>query len=189
MDLTIDGNLHALTKEGNPPEDELLNAEHDLRVQYADAIGDAEYRMYCGVIREITTLELTIAQIHDLVRNLREVYVPVFANAINRLLHASLVWDVNDPAGYDNTCDRALNRAKGIKLRLDMKQIELAKLEVKYKAGDGKATREYYMGLMISLSDDAGFPVTENITVWEFCERIKRANKKTEILNMKGKRK
>lgn len=187
MDLTVDGYKQALVKQGNPPEHELLKAENTLRVQYADAIGDHEYRIYCNSIKEITRLEIILAQVHNLVNTLREVYHPLIAEKLNRLLQSNLVFDINDPEQYDINLQRALNRSKSIKISIDLKKITVVKLEDKYTAhGEGKSTREYYMGILIELSDSAGYPLSDNITVWEFCERIKKHNKKAEVLNTKA---
>lgn len=188
IDFTVDGYLQALVKEGTPPQCELLACAADLRIQYADAIGDHEYRMYCAVMAEITRLEITLTEIENLLEVLREAYHPLFADNLNRLLGSSLAFNVYDSESYDNDLKRAFRRSRGIKMRLDLKHIELQKLEIKYNGGDadkqrtpGKADREYYMGMLITLSDDAGYELTDSITVWNFCERIKRANKKAEL--------
>lgn len=188
IDLTVDGYLKALIKEGIPPENELHRAENELRIQYADAIGDGEYRVYVGVIKEITDMELILSQVHSLVRTLKDVYIPLFVKQLNSLLKTSFVFDVNKPEEYDKLLSRCINRSKIYNLRIDLKKIELEKLETKYKGKSGKATREYYMGLLISLSDHAGYPITDNISVYEFCERIKRANKINELQNLKQKK-
>ena len=188
IDLTVDGYLKALIKEGTPPENELHRAENELRIQYADAIGDGEYRVYVGVIKELADMELVLSQVYSMVRVLTDVYVPLFADRLNRLLKTSFVFDINNPEAYDKLLSRCLNRSKIYKLRIDLKKIELEKLETKYQGKSGKATREYYMGLLISLSDHAGYPITDNITVYEFCERIKRANKINELQNLKQKK-
>jgi hypothetical protein len=188
--LTIDNDLKALIVDGDPPKESLLHAEYIIRMQYADAIGDGEYKMYCGVMREISNLEITLSQITSLVESLRVAYVPKFAREVNRLLQSTLVFNVNDAADYDKNLDRAIRRSKGIKLRLDLKKIELEKLEKKYEeSGTGKVTHEYYQGLLITLSDEAGYQLTDEITVWDFCERIRRANKKVELQNLRGNRK
>ena len=189
VDLVADGNKLAIVKEGQPPIHVLLDTEKDLRVQYADAIGDNEYKLYCGRLNEITRLEITLAQIQSLVAALREAYVPAFEKALNKLLLTSFVFDVAKPEQYDNNLQRALNRSREIKLRITLKKGALAKLEEKYSSGDGgqKATREYFMGILIELSDSAGYPLSDNITVWEFCERIKKHNKKNDLLTAKAK--
>lgn len=185
IDMTVDGYLKAIVKEGAPPVDILHQTENELRIQYADAIGDGEYKLYVTAVKEVAVLELTLAQIHHLVGALREVYVPQLANALNKLLLSSLVFDVANPAEYDNTLLRALRRSGGTKIRLELKKLHLAELEKKYTGTTKNATREYYMGVLISLSDSAGFQLSDNITVWEFCERIKRHNKKSESINNK----
>lgn len=183
MDLVVDGNRFALVKSGEPPLAELYKTEADLRVQYADAIGDNEYRLYCNHINEITRHEITLAQIQSLVAALREAYVPAFEQSLNRLLLTSFKLDVTKPDEYDKTLQRALNRSKGIKLTIDLKRLSIAKLEEKYTGGTGqKATREYYMGILIDLSDAAHYPLADTITVWEFCERIRKHNKKADLL-------
>lgn len=183
MDLTVDGYRGAVVKSGNPPEHEILKAENELRIQYADAIGDAEYRMYVNTIKEVATLEMTLSQIYSLVKVLNDAYVPQFVTALNRLLQFQLVFDVTKPQEYDENLRRALRRSDGIKIRLHLKRGTLMKMEAKY-SGSGKVSREYYLGVLVSLSNDAGFRMNENdITVWEFCERIKRLNRKNELMN------
>lgn len=183
MDLIVDGYSGAVVKSGNPPEHEIAKAENELRIQYADAIGDAEYRMYVNAIKEVASLEMTLSQIHNLVRALADTYVPQFVKALNKLLHSNLVFDVTKPQEYDESLQRAIRRSAGLKIRRDLKQAALVKMEEKYN-GTGKVSREYYLGVLISLSNDAGFRMNENdITVWEFCERIKRLNRKNEMLN------
>lgn len=183
MDLVVDGNRFALIKSGEPPLDELYKAEAALRMQYADTIGDNEYRLYCNAINKITRQEITLAQVQSLVAALREAYVPAFEQPLNRLLLTSFKLDVTNPDEYDKTLQRALNRSKGIKLTIDLKRLSIAKLEEKYTGGTGqKASREYYMGILIDLSDAAHYPLSENITVWEFCERIRKHNKKADFL-------
>lgn len=184
IDLTVDGYRKALVKTGEPPEHELLIAEHNLRMQYADAIGDHEYRLYCDTIKEITRLQVTLHQVESLINTMREAFHPLLGEQLGKLLNYKIKFDENDRKQIDHELLLAFRRSRTIKLRLDLKMIQYRKLEEKY-AGTGitGATREYYMGMLISLSDDAGYPLTDTIPVWEFCERIKRANKKVEQIN------
>lgn len=182
IDFTVDGYLHALTKTGTPTEAELVDAANELRIQVADVAGDHEYRLYCNTIKEITNLELTIVQVQELVNVLKDAYVELFAAQLNRLLpNSKLVFDVNNPEQYDRTLQRALNRSKGLKINIDLKKQKLEALQVKYEAqGAGKVNREYYMGVLLTLSDSARYPLSDSITVWEFYERMKRHNRAAE---------
>lgn len=181
--LTVDGYEGAVVKSGNPPRHELLEAIHNLRTQYADAIGDGEYRLYCNLIKEITELELTLTQIDSLVGTLRNAYTPVLAGALNRLLRTSFTFDITRLEDYDRNLDRCLNRAKGYKISVDLKKASLAAIEKKHKNAGATPTREYYESVLITLEDEAKFPLDpESLTVWQYCERLRRYNKKSEQL-------
>lgn len=184
VDYVADGYLHALAKTGTPPEAELRAAADELRIQVADVAGDHEYKLYCNTVKEITNLELTIVQVQELVNVLKDVYVEVFAAQLNRLLpNSNLVFDVSKPEQYDRTLQRALNRSKGLKLSVDLKKQKLEALQIKYGAqGTGKVNREYFMGVLLTLSDAARYPLSDSITVWEFYERMKRHNRAAEAM-------
>ena len=176
--LTADGYLQALAKEGTPPETELKAAEHEIRLQYADAAGDSQYRLYVNLVNEISRLEITLAQIESLITTLRSAYHPILAKELNGLVGTGFPFNVNKPAEYDRDLDRGYRRSRGLKITLALKSTSLVEIEKKYKGGETKSTREYYMGALIVLSDDAGYPLSDQITVWEFLERIRRYNKK-----------
>lgn len=183
MDLVVDGYKGALIKSGNPPENELAKAEADLRVQYADAMGDHEYRLYCNTVKSIAIEELTLVQVEEIVACLRSAYAPQLADALNKLLPgARLVFDVSKPEAYDAQLQRALNRAKSLKLSISLKRQKLDALEQKYgkKAAPGAVNREYYYSVLLTLSADSGYRLTDEVSVWEFCELIKRHNRKQE---------
>lgn len=178
MDLTVDGYLHAIVKHGNPPELDLKIAAHELRLQFSDAAGDTQYRMYVNMVNEVNRLEVLLKQIESLIKTLREVYQPVLAKTLNELCGTSFRFDVTNPEQYDKELDRCYRRSRGYNLTISLKKASLAEMEKKYSGSHAEASREYYMGSLIALSDDAGYPLSDQITVWEFLERIKRYNKK-----------
>jgi hypothetical protein len=181
IDLTVNGYNYAVVKSGNPPEHEVLNIISFLRQEYADAAGDGQYKMYCNLIKEITEKEITLTEIHNLVETLRDVYNPLLAKALNKLLGASLVFDVTKPNEYDKNLDRAINRSKSISINIALKNISLKAMEEKYAGSNLKPSNEYYLGILITLREDNGYHISpENITVWEFCEMIRRYNIKSK---------
>jgi hypothetical protein len=188
MDLVVDGNTLTLIRTGNPPAEVLRQMEALLRIQYADAMGDQEYRLCVNVMRDITMIDVTLTQIESLINTLRNAYHPIFERELNDLLHSSFKFDVTRPDDYDKQLARAYRRSRGIFLRKMIKEGELQKLNLKYLNGAGAVTREYYYGILLTLSDDAGYPIHDDISTWQFCERVKRVNKRTDQANMKLKR-
>ena len=162
---------------------EILKAEADLRVKYADAMGDAEYRDYCNTIREITRLEIELKQIHTIVGVLRDAYVPGLVTDLSRLMAQPINLRPGDTDRYDETLDKVLRRAKAKKMLKDLAEIKLHKLETKYQGKTGQVTDEYFDGLLISLSDSVGFRLDDSMSVWEFCDRIRRTNEKIKHFN------
>ena len=180
ISLTVDGYLHALVKDGTPPEAELRKAEHDLRIQYSDAAGDNQYRHYINLVNEITRLEITLLQVESLINTLRHAYHPLLAKELNRICGTSFSFDISKPEQYDLNLDRCFRRSRGHNLAINLNKIKIQEIEKKYKGDGGTATREYYMGTLIILSDEAGYPLTDQISTWEFLERIRRHNKKMQ---------
>jgi uncharacterized protein YbcC (UPF0753/DUF2309 family) len=101
-------------------------------------------------------------------------YVDKFASDLNDFLDAAFVFDHNDPEKYNDNLIKAKRRSKGIKLALD---VALANEEALRPAGNKeKPTEAYFQNILISLSDAAGYYITDTITVLEFAQRIKRLN-------------
>ena len=181
ISLTVDGYLQALVKDGAPPEEELRKAEHELRIQYSDAAGDNQYRHYINLVNEITRLEITLLQVESLINTLRHAYNPILARELNRVCNTSFPFDVTKPEQYDRDLDRCFRRSRGHNMAINLNKIKIQEIEKKYQDKGGAATREYYMGTLIILSDEAGYPLTDQIGTWEFLERIRRHNKKMQL--------
>jgi len=176
IDVTVDDNLYALVITGQPSMEQLQLAWVQINQEYADVMGDNEHRMYISVYRDIKVLETTLKLIHWLVEQMREVYYVEFANRLNALLNTRFKFDHTRPEQYFNELTRCINRSKGYKIDLDLK---LAQFEVMQKnrkeQGEGKKpSREYYQAILITLSDHVKYPVGDSITVFEFCDRVRR---------------
>lgn len=180
IDLSVDWYLKALAKHGDPPELELRVAEQEIRIQYSDAAGDSQYRLYINLVKEISRLEITLHQIESLIATMRQAYHPLFAKELNGLMNMNLRFDPTRPAEYDKNLDRIYNRSRSYKVSIGMKTLQVKQMEKRYSGDQEKPTREYYAGTLIALSDEAGYPLSDQITTWEFLERIRRFNKKYE---------
>lgn len=177
--LSVDGDYQALVISGEPPLNELQKAAELISQQYTDTIGDIDYKLYCQTLKEITLLQLTLEQVNNLVNTLREAYNPVLARALNSLLSTNFTFDITNLAGYDRMLDGCISRSKSLKIQLDIQLKRYEQLQTKFEGDGKKPTREYYKGILMTLSDAAGYNLPEDsMTVWEFAERMRRFHEK-----------
>jgi hypothetical protein len=185
----VNENIYALIVSGSPLKEELYKAWENICFGFEDAMGNNEHKFYLILFKEVSLLSVTYEQIQFLVNvltilNEKKCYSEFFYSELNKQLKTSFVFTRNDFAKNAENVKRCFNRSKGIKLQLDLKQDQLNALQL--KQGDGKKpTPEYYQSILISLSDHAKYPVTDSITVFEFCERIRRFNQYYEQLKSK----
>lgn len=178
--VSVDDNLYALVISGQPSEPELFNAWQTIKEEYALAMGNQDQALYVNLFKQVQKLQLTIEQIDLAVNVLKEVYVEQFASELNKLLNTTFAFPVNDPDTYDKNLKKCISLSKRFQITIDMK---LAQLEAMHKQlekrGSGEAravNKEYFYSILITLSDHAEYPIVDTITVFEFCERIKRLN-------------
>jgi hypothetical protein len=189
IDLVVKDYKGAVIIEGNPPEHEINLAIEEIRQQYADAIGDAEYKHYLILFRQIAEIELTLSEIYSFVETMRSVYHPLLAKALNSLLKTNFEFDVTKKDEYDKLLDRCLRRSNGFKIDRDLKLLRYRSIEEKLKKDNHKPSEEYFTEMLITLSDHAKFHLTpDNITVGEFCNRIQKLNKMLDGHNLKKKK-
>lgn len=176
IDIVVDGNFAALIITGYPSIEELHAAWRDIQGEYADAMGDHEHRMYISLYRDVKCLEITLKQIQWLIDQLREVYYKKLADRLNKLLLTSFKFDRTNPEKYFNELTRCANRSKGIKIEMELKlaQFQVMQQARKDQEEGKKPSREYYQAMLITLSDHVKYPVSDSITVFEFCNRIQR---------------
>lgn len=174
--------MAALVIIGEPDYTELRRAWSNILGEYSDAVGNAEYRIYVGVFKEVTELELKMNAIMAAIDVLRMgVYSRYLCDALNKDLRASFRFNYKDPASFQAEVEKAYRRSKAIKLQLDLREMHLRALEAKHTDGK-KPDRRYYDAILVSLSDHAKYEITESITVSKFCERLKRYNAHCEQL-------
>lgn len=180
IECAVDGNLAALITSGLPSEDQLLLAWAGIYEQYADVMGDNDHKRLTTLFKEITTLSIEYRQIHCLIEVLTNHRYPPFERRLNMLLYTNFKFAENRQKELD-TCRRL---SKSILVKVDLKTAQQEALKLKLSTGN-KPTREYFFTWLINLSDHAGYQVTDTITVFEFCERVKRYNKFIELQNQK----
>ena len=190
IDALVDGNLSALIIEGQPTEQQLLEAWNTISVQYADAMGDAESKQLVIVFKEVIGLTAKISCIEESITLLRHFYVKEIAQELKKLVGGNLVFDVDKPDEYDANLDRAYRRSRGFVLSRDLANGRLDALKKKYDANTGKATRQYFQQIGVTICEyNEGYVPMDNLTTFEFCEWIKRINNRNQQTAAPAKRK
>jgi hypothetical protein len=186
VDALVDDNLAALIICGKPTDEQLAQAWQDIKIQYADVMGDAEGKRLVIIMRELAILNVTLSQIDAILQMLESYYCDALARELNRLIGGALKFDPAAEAQYEATLKRARNRSKGIVLARDLKQSQLDALQKTYEDKQGKPSRRYFQDILISLSDVSSYGLTmDSMSTYEFCERIHRLNKRNEHAKMK----
>jgi hypothetical protein len=189
IDCLVDDNIYALVITGNPDQVELKAAWLDIQSEYADAIGNSEYRLFVNLMKEVIVLGTTLDQINVLVSLLEEYYHIEIHQRLNKLLNATIALDPTDPDKYKAGLKGAIMRSKSIKIKLDLKNIQLKDIQAKMEEPGKKPEREYFHSVLITLSDHAKYQIADNITVYEYCDRVKRFVKYCEqAIKQGGKR-
>lgn len=181
VDCAVDDNLQALIIPGQikffkPTEQELRDAWTDILQQSSEAGGSHEYRLYVNLYKELSIIQLTLDQILITIRFLNKTYNKYLCDELNKLVKMKFEFNPDNPEQYQEDLERAYRLSKGLKIRYDLKKQQFEAIEKKFKEGDQAPTREYFCSMLITLSDHAKYPVTDQITVGEYYERIKRFN-------------
>lgn len=176
IDCVVDNNLRALITTGEPTQEELQAALLEINSQYAEAIGDAEYKLYLSCFKELTILTLKLQAIGAMIETLKMFPHAELFDMLNSMLQTDFKFDFNNPDEYFHLLKRCFQRASQYRIQLGMKQLVFE--GIKQKFSESKApNREYFQSVLITLSDHAKYPILDSITVFEFCERIHRLNR------------
>jgi len=176
------GNLSNLIISGAPTDTEIRQAWKTIIQEYADAIGSNEYRLYLNIYKELTMLQITYETIKVLILILELTDDEKAVKELNWHLGTSYAFKENKQAEL-KICE---GRNKSNKVAIDLKLIQFEEIEKKHKAGQGsKLSSAYIDSVLITLSDHSKYNVDDRITVFSFCERIKRLNTYRETMQNK----
>lgn len=183
IDLVVDDNLFALVISGTPTERDLLTAFDQVQREYAEVMKDGEFDLLNKTMREINRLNLLYEQILELVGVLRRYYNEKLARLLTKYLGYNLNLNPKLTEDYDKALDRAINRSKSILIDIKLKSSQLEAMQEKQQTETTKPTRRHFQGVLIALSNHVGFSITDNITVFEYCNRVHQLNKYLDQLN------
>jgi len=183
IDCIVDKNLSALTIAGYPNPEVLQAAWNDIQLEYADAIGTSEHKIYQKKLAEVTRAQIKLKIIEDMIELLGKIWYGPFAERLDFELKVKLDLDYTKPEEYNKKLKNAFTRSRGLKISLDLMQIQFKAIEEKFKGADknGKKskepTREYFYSYLYTLSDYAKYEIKDTISTYEFCTRINRYSK------------
>lgn len=180
IECLVDSNLSALTISGFPTPTQLHAAWSDIQQEYADAIGSSETKIYMKKWAELVRAQVKLACIEDMIELLHSVYYEPFAQRLDVELRVMLKLDYTQPEDYFKKLKSAHTRSRGLKIALDMMQIQFAAMQEKFKGTGKLPTREYFYSYLYTLSDYAKYEIKDTITVFEFCTRVNRYGKYCE---------
>jgi len=193
-------NLHALTIQGNPSADDLQAAWVSIMAEYSEAIGDNEFTLKLRLFQETETLRINYEALMHLIETIEGVTGAGEAvlwsepcrdivGSINKALRTSFRFPPDDAEQFSADIKRCRARSAGLKIGLELKMQAYDAIQSKEAVEGGPIKRGYFESILISLSDHAGFEVRDSITVYVFCERIKKLNAHNEAMDKLNKRK
>jgi hypothetical protein len=177
---SVNNDMRALIIEGEPTSQQLADAWAKISMDYADASGDAKHLQFLKAMVEITQLSVKLQVIEDMIELLGNIYYPAYAERLNKMLRTAYKFDHTDRPQYTKELKACFMRSRGLKINLDLKVIEFEALKKKReKEGEGnkKPTMEYFDSYLVTLSNHVQYHLSDNITTFEFCERVRRHKK------------
>lgn len=178
IDAEIDGKLHSLVIEGPYTEIEIQNTWYKILDQFNAAMGDHESRLYLSLFKQIALKQIDIEAIEEIVHILKTIgYSDRMGKLLNNMLMANIVFTPDNPEQYQTQLQRCLGMKAGLKLSLDLKTLEFNAIKKRNKGKTVTPSREYFSSVLINLSDHAKYLVDDKITVFEYCERLRRLTK------------
>lgn len=179
IEAYVDSNLSALVIEGEPAADQLNEAWFNIRVQYADAIGDPHFKNYALNKSRVAELELTLEKARILLTELRINYCTNYHERLNKLFSYKFKLDPENDELYESELQRAEKRAGGWELELKLKVKAVEKIE-KGMSVDKPVGREYFDSLILTIENHYRRELSEKVTTWKFCELLNRIKKEVE---------
>lgn len=191
IECDVDGNLNALTISGMPTSDELSMAWIDIQQEYIDALGSGEQTMHLELNRQCAQLAAEYELIDCAVKILGIARSDELVASVNEILHRSFAFDPSDMEQYKAELKLCMSLRKRMRIELHQKNDALQALQ---KANSGekqskRSTRAGYTKILIVIGDYVGIQLRKNeMTTYEFCERIKQYNSYAEANKPKSKK-
>lgn len=166
--------LSALVTSGSPDMDEVARTWSEMQTDFRDAIGDTKTTMRLFIYKELALMSLQLQGIYIMIDGMRLAYHPFFHKELNKQLECDIQWDPNDREAHFAALQRYHKRTATIRRQIKLKEIEYESM--KQGAVGPKPSDAYYQSVLITLTDFAKVPVTDQISTYTYCERVRRLN-------------
>lgn len=190
IDAIADDKISGIIKSGYPAPEQLEAAWQEILLQYNEAMGDGESRLFFSLHKQILQKEITLRQVRLALEMLTEPErltpkgILKFQDFLNGIFFSTVQIDPEDPDDYQDKLQVWKNQSASIMLAIDLKRIEYDAIKNKKKSEGQKPDRAYFQTILLNLSDYVKYEVDDKISVFEFCERIRRLN---NFLESRGK--
>jgi hypothetical protein len=174
IECYVDENLYALVISGDVEKQNLTDAWENIVLEYNDAMSDAETKMYISLLKETSLLQAKYKLVEMAILRLSIAYNKEMHDDLNNFTSSNLLLDPSKPDEYKKELEKAGRRSKSMLIQYELKRNQLAAMEEKNQVKTTKPTREYFQSVLITLSDFAKYELKDTITVYNFCERVRR---------------
>lgn len=166
--------LSALVISGDPDMTDVSRTWSEMQGDFRDAIGDTKTTMRLFVYKEMALMSLQLQGIYIMIDGMRLAYHPFFHKELNKQLECDIQWDHTDREAHFAALERYHKRTATIRRQIKLKEIEYESM--KQGAVGPKPSDAYYQSVLITLTDFAKVPVTDQVSTFTYCERVRRLN-------------
>lgn len=190
IECAADGNLQGLVISGEASEADIKECWNDIVHQFVDTIGAIGNQRRKQMIKQLVKARTSLFLINESVKILDRYYVKYFADKLNYLLTVRYKWDPVNKEEYDKDLKSCLTRSKQYKMEAALLEMQLDAMDKSEKKEEFSLSRKFFDDALISLSDSAGYALNEeNLSAYQFAERIRRLNNSMSNLSPQPKKK
>jgi hypothetical protein len=174
----VDDNLNALIKSGVASPEQLQDLWNEILSDYTDAVGNNENKLMLSNYKQLILLDAKLSIIETCIAILEKTYDETLANTLNELCGTKYKFQGENLQKELKSC---FTRSRSIKIAFDLKMADFEAIRKK-QINNERPTRKYFMSILIFLSNHAKYQITDEITVAEYCERLRLYNQHCESL-------
>ena len=186
IDISLEQNLSLLDRNYDPdtdvsttrvPSDFLIAIWAEINLEYTELMDNGSMKSLLTNTAEIELLKMKFNLVTSLVETLTVTYVPELVDMLKEMGY-NFQFDPKDPVRYHKDLSRVVTQSKNLVVQIRIKEAESRTLAPK-EGTTGEASRDDWEDSLISLSDDAGYPLDpETMTVYQYATRYKNLMKK-----------